>query len=247
MINKKTRNAKKEISYGKKLIGIAVIAIMLFGIFGLAGCNPKPKNIVATAMFSKNILELPVKGTLPNAPGQYYIDMDMVEIFSTISLDNSLSTEFVDGKIFVSKDNDDGTKDYYLIRQIAAANGNKMYEFFDMGGLIKLDATYKRILIPYHLIDIDWEIAHFDIATEYETKFRIDNFFEYYSSSGWYDIEKGTDYIVINGYVDEERILALNNSLPVPLKHMEFGLPIKIKFTSYNMETNTFVISFIVE
>lgn len=110
----------------KKIIALVLIsAAMSLGL--LAGCiSKKPKNIVATALLSKNILELPIKGIQPNAPEKYNIDMNIEEMFSIISREESFSSEIVNGSIFISKDNGDDTKDYFLIRKMSTLEESKM-------------------------------------------------------------------------------------------------------------------------
>ncbi len=123
-----------------------------------------------------------------------------------------------------------------------------MYEFFDMGGFLVDNGGYQRILIPYHLICEEKNtMEDFDLGAEYKTKFSVENFFDYYRDSGWYDVERGTDYLIINGYINEEKVLSLNNELKMPLRHMKFWLPIKIQFKSSDeIGVNVFTISDVV-
>lgn len=226
----------------KKIILIGLALMMGLGSF--SGCTPKPRNIYASSLFSKNILELPIKGILPNAPGYYYIDKTAEEMFSIISLDKSLSTKFIEGKIFISKDNGDDTKDFFIIRELVDADGNRMYLFFDMGGHVRSGKFYQSILMPYHFVSRQEDERTFYIGREYNTKFSVEDFFDYYNDSGWYDVEQEADCIIINGYKDKERVLALNNSLKYPLRNIEFTNPLKIQFENSNeIDVNVFTIS----
>jgi len=70
------------------------------------------------------------------------------------------------------------------------------------------------------------------LETEHTTKFGIEEFFDFYNNSGWYNIERGENYIVIKGYIDQEKALAANNDRKYPIEHMDFTVPIRIDFKS---------------
>lgn len=116
-----------------------------------------------------------------------------------------------------------------------------MDEVIDLGW-----SSYQRLLMPYHFLSLyDYSSPALKIKTEYKTEFWVDDFFKFYENSGWYNVEKGEDYIIINGYNDEERVLELNNTLWYPPKHMAFPSPIIFQFKSTDEEgTNTFTVSY---
>ena len=130
------------------LLLIGALIIMSLGlfwgyVFGWFAGPPKPINIVCNALFTNNFIELPILGVQPNAPGYYNIDMSIDEMFAIINADESLSAKLVDDNIFISKDNNDGTKDYFLIGEHPYR-----YTFSNMGGRLA-----QLMLIPYHLIE----------------------------------------------------------------------------------------------
>ena len=232
----------KKIMY----LGIALI-VMAFSPFVFMGCDPKSKNISVKALFSGNILELPIpsKQSDSAAPGEYPIKLTSIdEIYTKISIDKSLEVKCIDQKIFISKDNGDKTKDYFVVRKLlpGAEEEDIYYEFFNMEGYCYcndgISEFYQSFLVPYHLFKKDKSFEYSKLISQnirYETNFFIEDFYEFYNGSGWYDVEKGDGYILINGYVDIEKVVALKTP-KYSMGDLDFRVPIKIEvFSSTNV------------
>lgn len=201
-------------------------------------------------MFSKNKLTLPIPCKYTGAgPYLYQIDLSIEEIYNKIKNDESLSLKIVNNNIFIMKDYDNKAKDYYCIYYVG---GNKYY-LSDMCGTLTLDFPEielknrrQSILLPIHLIDdkrIEPHGLHFDVNVEYETSHDMDEYYEFYNDSGWYDLEKGEDYIIINGYKDEEKVLSFYDSQIPPTRYLEFKTPLKVQF-KYDDKPNKNLFSF---
>lgn len=226
---------------------------MILSIILLCSCNSDNcKSIQKDALFSKNILSLPIPYKYAGAgPHLYQIDLSIEEMYNKIEKDESLSLKAVNNNIFIMKDNDGKTKDYYCILY----RGGNQYYFSDMCGTLTLyddlpevefKDRYQSILLPIHLIDdekISKDDLGFNVLVEYETKYNMDEYYDFYNDSGWYDVEKGEDYIIINGYKDEEKVLSLHDSQIPPTRHLEFKTPLKIQF-KYDDKLDKYLFNF---
>lgn len=209
-----------------------IVVMMAYGIGIFSGCQ-KTYALSAKAYISGNVLELPIKGQIPNDPHGYYIDKSINEIYAEISADESLDVILKDNKIFISKENqnelyfsDDNksvTKDYYLILEGVTVDGKRIYEFSDSTGYLvgKSGFSYAlTVLIPYHLLEVEVKSIFSpgfyanDETIAYETKYDIEDFYEFYAGSGWYEVERQENEIHITDYTRDIKVIHYLTGIP---------------------------------
>lgn len=175
------------------------------------------------AMFTHNQLVLPISSPEANPGGwglestcgftNFRTNLTLEEIERiALETDGSLTTRIIGNSLFLSKNNELGTKDYYYIHH--AERERKWYEKKWYGAVFhgmlcsvfqsETERIGMRLLFPYHFMAEEalTYVPHMDFVgdTPYEIVGTPEEFYNFYKDSGWYDVTREENGFVLNGY-----------------------------------------------
>lgn len=210
----------------KKILKMVLIIVFICGI-GLSciACSDISKydTIGLKAFYSENVINLPIKAKSvsmgANASGyiifsskQTLDELNSIIDEGVADVDTSMykadkDLTYSGDAITITKNNGNGTKDYYSIICYSRAKDNYGYIFTSMRNKIIYanDNNEKEsfdMLLPLHYM-YKYEVNRSDskyMTVEYPTTATLDDLYEFYLDSGWLNVEKNTDSILIKGY-----------------------------------------------
>ena len=222
-------------------------SLVLFSfVLPAAGCaGGAIQSIAASSLFSKEELVLPISGKNAASDGSkesgytlFESNETLDEMFSQIQKVPGIHAAKYEGAILLQKSDGDH-KDYYCL-----AKHENHYVFSGMRGIVitDIDASGHKsksaVLLPVHWIHdpliTEGETPYYTLyaGIEYETAGNADDFEQFYKDSGWYDVSREGETILLSGYQNEDDVVvdpSIDNSALAGSLYLESPILIQVR------------------
>lgn len=231
--------------------GLCFAIAFLFLLLPFTGCsgNRTVECISAVSLFNKEKLTLPIQGknaATGGLEGNGYLtfetELTLDELYDILSKMPEIHASRYEHAIWIKKTTADGYVDYYCL-----AKHENHYVFSGMRGILITDIdkngskASSALLLPVHLITDSLILEGAEpyytlyINAEYETSGNFDEYAQFYSECGWYEVELQGDEIILSGYKQKDDLViqpafdsaGANGTL-------EIASPYRIRFSEEN-------------
>lgn len=181
----------------------------------LCGCGGKT-SLYAKALYSDNTVSIPVENFSRIGAQSYDSKLDLEKVLPYITQTNlfsaykaypdNVSVSGAGDYLFLEKDNGDGTLDYFCLQVTGKKSNKRFYYRFDStyeeiayaaeNGVIE----YFTVLFPFMYVSDRYYEGGLYVNLEYVTIASVDDFFDFYERSGWFDVKREDNAVVIDGF-----------------------------------------------
>lgn len=221
--------------------GAAILLSVVMTLIALSGCSGarKVNSIHSFAIYSNNEIVLPIKSDSA-LEGMMYIGLTgfhskqnfdkIAEIVRGAELSDVQTFFRHEGarvyrdSLLMRRDNDDKTSDYFCI--IARKNEKKNDYEYEFNSL-RCEVAYANdnqektsfwFLLPVHLLTTHDYRKGIYMDMDYQISATADDVYDFYNNSGWFDLERQEDAILIKGFKSGLEIKTRDCDLPFSFK-----------------------------